>query len=70
MYGFPHGKRKEKKADKLWRKQVDVTTERFLQLLSSSAWLRIFLIYIDSNEEERERKKVRESSFINDSQTI
>ena len=72
--GLSHRKRKEKKADKLSGKQADVTTERFLQFLSSSAWLCIFWIYIDSNKEERERErereKVRESPFINDTDNL
>ena len=62
---LPHRKRKEKKAGKLFGKQADVTTEQFIQFLSSSAWLYIFWIYIDSNKEERERERKWES-FIND----
>ena len=66
--GLPHRKRKKKKADKLSEKLTDITTERFLQFLSSSAWLCIFWIYIDSNKEKRE--KVRESPFINDTDNL
>ena len=72
--GLPYQKRKEKKADDLSAKQIDVTTERFLQFLSSSAWVWIFCIYIDGNKEERERErereKVRESPFIIDSDNL
>ena len=39
---------------------------RFLQCLHSAALLCVLWIYIDSNKEERVREKVRESSFIND----
>ena len=60
--GLPHQKRKEKKADKLSGKNIDMTIQRFLQFLSSSAWLCIFGIYIDSNKEEREKE--RESPFL------
>ena len=56
--GLPHRKRKEKKADKLLGKQADITTEQFLQFLSSSSWLCIFWIYIDINKEERESERV------------
>ena len=47
-------KRKEKKVDKMSGKQADVTTERFLPFLSSSAWLYIFWIYNDSYKKESE----------------
>ena len=60
---LPHGKRKEKKAEKSWGKQAGVTMERFLQVLSSSAWLYIFLIYIDSNNEQKEKQSERVSIF-------
>ena len=59
--GLPHWKRKEMKADKLLGKQTDVTTERFFHFLTSSAWLCIFWISIDSNKEERERERKWES---------
>ena len=51
-------KRKKKKADKLSWKQVDVTTERFLQFLSSFAWVFIFWIYIENNDEERKSDRI------------
>ena len=62
---LPHRKRKEKKAENLLGKQVDVKTERILQFLSSSARLCIFGIYIDINKEEgeREREKVTVSVY-------
>ena len=59
MCGLPHRKRKEKKG-KLSKKHADVSTNRFLQFLFSSAWLCIFWIYIDSNKEERGGGAVRE----------
>ena len=80
--GLLHRQRKEKKADKLSGNQGDATTERFLQFLSSSAWLCIFWIYIDSNKEERKRESVCdcvcerererkwESPFINDTDNL
>ena len=67
---LPHRKRKEKKADKLLGKLVDITTERFLQFLSSSACLYIFWTYIDSNKEERERERKWESPCINDTDNL
>ena len=71
IFGLQHRKRKEKKADKLLGKQADVTTEQFLQFLSSSAWLCIFWIYIDSNKEERGRERNWESlQFINDTDNL
>ena len=56
--GLPHRKGKEKKADKLSGKQADVTAERFLQFLSTSA----------SNKEERKSERV--SLFINDTDNL
>ena len=64
IYGLPHRKRKEKKVDKLSGKQADVTTERFLQFLSSSSLLFIFCIYIDSNKEDREKERKWESLHL------
>ena len=49
--------RERKKADKLLGKRADVTTKRFLQFLTWSAWLWIFWIYIDSNKEEWESER-------------
>ena len=59
--GLPHWKRREKTAGKLAGKQANVTTEQFLQLLSSSAWLCIFWIYIDNNKKDREWERKWES---------
>ena len=64
--GLPQRKRKEKKADKLSGKQANVTLERFLQFLSSSALLCISWIYIVSKNEVRERERKWDSPFIND----
>ena len=38
--------------------QADITTEQFLQFLSSFAWLCVFWIYIDSNKEEIESESL------------
>ena len=70
IWGLPHRKRKEKKANKLSGKQANVTTERFLQFLSLSSWLCIFWIYIDSNKEDREKERKLESLHLLTIQTF